>query len=162
MLSFNRRTLLWMPLALSACGFVPAYGPEAPATGLAGTIRIADPSDKNAFDLVQRLEERLGRPQAVRYDLTYVIKTAATGVGITPDNAITRFNLNGTIDWALIDRTSGARVTGGLVQSFTAWSATGSTVAGLTAEQDASLRLMRLLADQIVTRIIASAGDWAQ
>ena len=33
-----------------------------------------------------------------------------TGVAITPDNAITRYNLNGAIDWALIDRSSGVRL----------------------------------------------------
>lgn len=151
-----------MPLALAACGFTPAFGPGGPAEGLAGTIRVADPTDKNGFDLVARLEQRLGRPQTVRYDLTYTIKTEAVGVGITPDNAITRYNLTGTIDWALTDRSTAARVTGGTVASFTSWSATGSTVAGLAAEEDASLRLMRLLADQIVTRIIASSATRAQ
>ena len=123
---------------------------------------MADPTDKNGFNLVERLEERLGRPQAVRYDLGYSIRTETQGVGITPDNAITRYNLTGSIDWTLTDRTSGARVTGGTVASFTSWSATGSTVAGLAAEEDAALRLMRLLADQIVTRIIASSANWAQ
>ncbi len=162
MSSFNRRSLLLMPLALAACGFAPAFGPGGPAEGLAGTIRVADPTDKNGFDLVERLEERLGRPQADRYDLTYTIRTEAVGIGITPDNAITRYNLTGSIDWTLTDRTSGARVTGGTVANFTSWSATGSTVAGLAAEEDAALRLMRLLADQIVTRIIASSATWAQ
>ncbi len=162
MSSFNRRSLLLMPLALAACGFTPAFGPGGPAEGLAGTIRAADPADKNGFDLVARLEQRLGRPQAVRYDLTYTIKTEAVGVGITPDNAITRYNLTGTIDWTLTDRSTEARVSGGTVASFTSWSATGSTVAGLAAEEDASLRLMRLLADQIVTRIIASSATWTR
>ena len=39
---------------------------------------------------------------------------------------------------------------GGTVQSFTGYSATGSTVAGLTAKADAARRLMRILADQVV------------
>ena len=128
MSSFNRRSILLLPLALAACGFAPVYGPNGPARGLQGKIRVADPSDKNAFDLVERLEERLGRPKATRFDLTYTIKTTATSVGITPDNAITRYNLNGSIDWALIARSTGTRVTGGQVHSFTSYSATGSTV----------------------------------
>jgi LPS-assembly lipoprotein len=41
------------------------------------------------------------------------------------------------------------------VKSFTAYSATGSTVAGLAAEEDAATRLMRILADQIVARLVA-------
>jgi LPS-assembly lipoprotein len=45
------------------------------------------------------------------------------------------------------------------VQSFTAYSATGSTVAGLAAEEDAATRLMRILADQIVARLIAASAS---
>ena len=158
---YNRRSVLFAPLALAACGFTPAYGPGGAAADLQGRIRVSDPTDKRGFDLVERLEERLGRPEAPRFDLAYSISTEAIGVGITPENAITRFQLTGKIDWTLISRATGQRVTGGTVQSFTSYSATGSTVAGIAAEEDASLRLMRLLADQIVTRLIAAAGDLA-
>lgn len=158
---FNRRSVILMPLALAACGFAPAYGPNGPAAGLQGRIRIADPDTKNGFDLVSRLEERLGRAEAPRFDLTFTITTIPLGVGITPENAINRFHLTGTVEWSLISREDGARVTGGKVENFTAYSATGSTVAGLTAEEDAAFRLMQMLADQIVTRLIATAGSWA-
>ena len=80
-------------------------------------------------------------------------------MGITTDNRITRYNLKGVIDYTLTERASGARVTGGRVQSFTAYSATGSTVAGLAAEEDAATRLMRMLADQIVARLIAASAS---
>ena len=157
MSSLNRRLFLLTPLALVACGFTPAYGPGGPAAGLQTSIRVADPSDKNGFDLVERLEERLGRPKAERFDLTYSIKTTATGVGITPDNAITRYDLTGKVDWVLTDM-AGTRITGGTAQGFAGYSATGSTVAGLAAEDDAGVRLMRNLADQIVTQLIATPG----
>ena len=147
------------PLALAACGFTPAYAPGGAATGLLGTIWVQDPTDRNGFDLVERLEERLGRPETIRYDLTFTIVTEAVGVGITTDNRITRFNLKGVIDYSLTDRASGVRVAGGRVQGFTAYSATGSTVAGLAAEEDAATRLMRLLADQIVARLIAASAS---
>ncbi len=95
----------------------------------------------------------------VRYDLSYTITTESVGVGITPDNKITRYNLKGVVDYALTDRATGVQVTGGRVQSFTAYSATGSTVAGLAAEEDAGYRLMRILADQIVARLIAASAS---
>ena len=160
MSSFNRRTVLLLPLALAACGFTPAYAPDGPATGLLGTIRVQDPTDKNGFDLVERLEERLGRPEAVLYDLTYSITTEAVGVGITADNEITRFNLKGVVEYSLTERATGARVAGGRVNSFTAYSATGSTVAGLAAEEDAATRLMQILADQVIARLIAAAASF--
>jgi LPS-assembly lipoprotein len=151
----DRRALLLLPL-LAACGFAPAYGPDGAAGTLQGTVRVATPDDKNAFDLVERLEERLGRPQTVRYDLAYTITTKPVGVGLTPDAVITRYNLTGAVDWTLTDRTSGARVAGGREESFTSYSATGSTVAGLAAEEDAATRLMRILGDRIVTRLLAA------
>jgi LPS-assembly lipoprotein len=159
MSSYSRRTLLLLPLALAACGFTPAYAPGGGADRLLGTIWVQDPTDKNGFDLVERLEERLGRPEAIRYDLTYTITTEAVGVGITTENQITRYNLKGVVDWTLTDRTNGARVAGGRVQNFTAYSATGSTVAGLAAEEDAAFRLMRILADQITARLIAASAS---
>ena len=155
----SRRTFFLAPLALAACGFTPAYGPGGSAGKLTETVWVQDPTDKNAFDLVERLEERLGRPEAIRYDLAYTITTESVGVGITPDNKITRYNLKGVVDYALTDRASGVQVTGGRVQSFTAYSATGSTVAQLAAEEDAGLRLMRILADQIVARLIAASAS---
>jgi LPS-assembly lipoprotein len=155
----SRRWALLAPLALAACGFTPAYAPGGAATKLLGTIWVQDPTDKNGFDLVERLEERLGRPENIRYDLAYTITTEAVGVGITTENEITRYNLKGVVDYTLTDRTTGARVTGGRVQTFTAYSATGSTVAGLAAEEDAAFRLMRILADQITARLIAVSAS---
>jgi LPS-assembly lipoprotein len=144
-----------LPLALAACGFTPAYAPGGAATGLLGAVWIKDPTDKNGFDLVERLEERLGRPETIRYDLAFTITTEVLGVGITTENEISRFNLKGAVDYTLTERATGARIAGGRVQSFTAYSATGSTVAGLAAEEDAATRLMRILADQIVARLVA-------
>jgi LPS-assembly lipoprotein len=154
----SRRFVVLTPLALAACGFTPALAPNGPATALLETVYVQDPTDKNGFDLVERLEERLGRPENPKYDLAYTIVTETVGVGITTDNQITRYNLKGVIDYSLTDRASGARVTGGRVQSFTAYSATGSTVAGLAAEEDAATRLMRILADQITAQLIAASA----
>lgn len=156
----GRRLVLMATLALAACGFTPAYGPDGGAAGLQGTIRVADPVDKNGFDLVERLEEQLGRPTAARFDLAYQISADPSGVGLTVDGEITRYNLVGAVDYTLTDPATKAVLTSGHVESFTSWSATGSTVAGLEAEDDAQERLMRILADQIVARLLASAGIW--
>lgn len=156
----DRRAFLILLAGLPACTFTPAYAPGGPAAGLQGAIRVDAPDTKNGFDLVERLEERLGRPEGARYRLAHSITTEAIGVGITPENAITRYNLVGRVDWTLFDA-EGQRLTGGQVESFTSYSATGSTVAGLAAEEDAAFRLMRILADQIVTRLLATSGQWA-
>ena len=148
-----------MPLALAACGFTPAYAPGGPALALQGGVWVADPDDKNGFDFVERIEERLGRTKAPRYRLSYTITTSTVGVGITADSKTTRYNIKGAVDYTLSDFADGRRIAGGRVQSFTAYAATGSTVAGVAAEEDAAYRLMRILADQIVVRLVADVSS---
>jgi LPS-assembly lipoprotein len=146
---------------LAGCGFTPAYGPGGPGLKLQNAILADAPRDGVGFELVKRLEERLGPAQAARFGLSYEIGLKSTGVAITTANAVTRFNLNGTADWVLRDLGTGAKLTAGRAESFTSYSATGSTVAGLAAEGDAQRRLMRILADQIVTQLLATSGRWA-
>ena len=153
---------LVVSLSLAACGFSPAYAPGGSGTSLQNTILAAAPRDKPAFDLVERIEERLGPSDNPRYALTYQISLEAIGVGITTDNAITRYNLTGVVDWELTDVMTRARLTGGKATNFTSYSATGSTVAGLAAEEDAAQRLTRILADQIVSQLLATSGQWAR
>ena len=153
---WSRRSFLLL-LPVSACGFTPAFGTKGPAEELLGTVRATDPTDKNGFDFVQHIEERLGRPTTPVYDLTYSIATNPIGVGITPDGATTRYNLTGTLTWALTRKADQKRMAGGSFGTFTSYSATGSTVAGLTAQTDASLRLMRLFADDVVARLVAAS-----
>ena len=158
----NRRALLALlaPALLAACGFTPVYGTGGPARELLNRVRIEDPTDKNSFDLVERLEERLGRPQNVAFRLSYGITTRSKGLGITPDNDTTRYNVDGTATYTLSDAVSGTPLAQGDVTTFVSYSASGSTVATDAAETDAYERLMRLLADQIVNELIASSAGW--
>jgi len=158
----NRRAVLALlgPALLAGCGFTPVYGTGGPARELLNRVRIEDPADKNAFDLVERLEERLGRPQNVAFRLSYGITTRSKGLGITPDNATTRYNIDGTATYLLSDAETGTPLAQGEVTTFVSYSASGSTVATDAAEEDAYERLMRLLADQIVNELIASSAGW--
>ena len=149
-------------VALSACGFQPAYGPNSPATRLQASIALDPPTEKNGFDLVERLEQRLGHADAPAYQLTYAIDTQTNAVGFTQTYAITRYNINGSVRYVLRDLASGAELTSGTVDSFTSHSASGTTVSTLIAERDAKARLMRLLADQIVLRLTATSGVWGK
>ena len=151
----NRRALLALPLALAACGFTPAFGPAGPATALRGTIALADTDSRDGFEFIKRVEERLGRASAARFDLGYRISTNKASLGFTTDGAITRFNLTGSVSWTLTDRAKGEVLASGVEQNFTAWSATGVTIAAVNAESDANARLIRILADQVIQRLIA-------
>ncbi len=160
MSSFNRRIVLSSLLALGACGFTPIYGPGGAAEGLIGAIRVAEPDNSDAYELVKRLEERLGQPASAGYALDYRITTRAEDAGVTATSEITRVQLFGTATFTLTDTASGAQALSGSVTSFTSYSAQGSTVSTASVERDAHRRLMVALADLLVTRLIATAPDW--
>lgn len=159
----SRRQLLAgaCALALSACaGYSPVLAPGGPAAGLHGQVAVQAPETVDDYALVSALESRLGQSATGRYRLDYTLAVKEVPVGITPSQETTRYNVTGQIDWTLTDSTTGGVVTSGAYQSFTSYAATGSTVAGLSAQEDAHKRLMQLIADEIVSRLTATAGDW--
>ena len=164
-MSLSERRLFLIGLAalpLVACGFTPAYGPEGGASALRGRVIVQAPVTKSDFDFVARLESRLGRAEAAAYDLGFAISATRQSGGITAANETTRYTLRGTASWTLTNRATGTRVAGGEVNAFTSWSATGTTVAGLAAEDDAARRLSVMLADQVMIRLLAAAPTLAQ
>ena len=146
--------------AVGACGFQPVYGPEGAAKGLHGRIEIEDPSNQYTFDLARQLESRLGLPNAPDYVLSTNLAINQTQLGLTSNNDITRYNISGTASYVLRERGTEQTVTQGTVDSFTSFSGTGTPFATQTAQADAQSRLMVILADQIVSRLLATAGDW--
>lgn len=161
MSSSDRRTFLGLiaALPLAACGFAPAYGPDGGASALRGRLQVQAPQSRTDFDFISRIAARLGSPTDPAYDLGYSISALRHMGGITANNVITRYSLHGTATWTLTERQSGTRVAGGTVRAFTSWSTTGTTVAGLAAEDDAYRRLSVMLADQVIQRLIAVAPD---
>lgn len=153
--SDRRSFVLLAAVALAGCGFAPAYGPGGVASALRGAVALAPPADRDGFDFHARLEDRLGRVGVERFRLTWTVNAQPVGAGITPTGAVTRFTLNGQASYALL-AVDGATVASGVVRSFTSWSTSGSTVATLSAESDARKRLMVILADQVVARLIAA------
>ena len=152
----NRRHILLAPLALGACGFQPVYGPGGTGARLQNRVLVDEPDERNGYLLTRSLEERLGRAAPAEYGLTLAISTQQDGLAIDPAGNTRRFNLLGKVDYSLRNLSNGDVVASGSVDNFTGYSATGSTVATLAAEQDAQERLMNILADQIVTRLFAT------
>lgn len=153
-MSWSRRAVLLAGLALAACGFAPVYGPGGTGTRLQNKVRTADPRTPDDFAFAGRIAERLG-PDGSSYELDWQLRIAVVPQAITPDEITTRYSLNGTASYVLTDIGSGRAVARGQVSSFTSYSTTGTTIATLAAEQDAHKRLSQLLADQVVTRLLA-------
>ncbi|MFD1880440.1 LPS assembly lipoprotein LptE [Paracoccus pacificus] len=144
-------------VGLAACGFTPVYGPGGGGTRLFGKVRPVDPVDGDGFMFVRRISERLGPDQGAVYALDYRITTATVPQAITPDQDTTRYALNGTVDFSLTEIATGRKITSGQASSFTSYSASGTVIATTAAERDAHQRLAVMLADQVITRLLAAA-----
>lgn len=157
--NFARRALLLGALAaLAGCGFTPVFGPEGEGSALRATIRPMEPQTDLTFAFVRQFEEQLGRAANPTWELAYTITTSEEALAIDGSNNITRYNVEGVIDWSLMPTGSDTVVLSGRDMTFTAYSATGSTVSTLESERDAQRRLAVILADRVVTRLLAEAG----
>ena len=161
MLLYNRRRfgVVLAAAALAGCGFTPVYGPDGTGAALLGQLSLDPPQDRNAYLLRRRIEERLGQATAGAWRLSTQIKTEDIGLGFTTDGDITRYNINGTTDYTLRRTGSSEIFRQGKIQHFTSYSATGTTVATLAAKRDAEVRLMTILADQIIDQLLIISED---
>lgn len=162
MLSSNRRAVLFgaSALVLSACGFVPAYGPGGALQPLRGKMALDPPKNKNDFDFNARLDERLGRaPQDAPYILRYTISTSKVAIGLSEIISTNRFHLIGTLTWRLVARADKKKrtVARGKVERFVAYTIVSESVAEVAAQEDAAFRLTHLLADQFILDLMAQS-----
>lgn len=163
MSSSDRRTFLTLLAVapLAGCGFAPVYAPGGAGQALRGQVLVAAPDTRLGFVLVARLEERLGLPQAEAYRLDYSIETSETDLAITGTNDITRINIAGRVDFSLTEIASDVQLLADSVSTFTAYSTTSTAVATAAARRDAQDRLMTALADQVMSRLLASSLRWS-
>jgi LPS-assembly lipoprotein len=161
MSSSDRRTFLLMlgALPLAGCGYTPAYAPGRKAGALENSIEFDAPTSRDTFLFVARLEDRLGRSATPAYRLSYSLSTYRVDLAVNTSGAILRYNLVGAVEWQLKDAATGAVVLSGREQNFTGSAATQATIQAQAAEDDARQRLMVILADQIVTKLVAGADS---
>jgi LPS-assembly lipoprotein len=162
MSSSDRRSFLALIAAapLAGCGFSPSYGPTGPAQGLRHRIKADPPRSRADFAFVSAFENNLGRTEAPAYHLSYQITVQTVQLAVTPEGAILRYNFVGTVIYTVTDAATGAVLNQGTANSFTASAATRSTIAAASSETDASDRLMQILADIVVTQLIATSRNW--
>lgn len=145
-------------LVVAGCGFTPAFGPNAPVGGLANAVLVQAPVDRVEFELVRNLEHRLGRPRDQIFTLKFDLNLETKSVVVSSAQELNRFSIIGQVGYSLLD-VNGEIVARGTAKSFTSYSATGSTLATDASERDAENRLMVVLADQVVTRLIADLSQ---
>lgn len=151
-----RRVALLGLLAFAGCGFQPVYG-NHPA--LRGSFAF-DTSDSVAgFRMRERLEQRLGAPDAPRFLLRVRQPGRSSPAAVTAQGETVRFNVIGGANWTVERLDNGQLVRIGNVESFTSYAATGSTVATQAAEEDAQARLSVALADMVVSRLLILSAE---
>ena len=158
MSSFNRRNFLLLAAAgptLAACGFEPTYGAKGASSHLLSQVVVDAPSNNETYLLVRELEDRLGRVSEGKYGLTTSIDTSEKSVGRTVQGVTSRYDVIGNVTYALRDTATGEVLTSSKLTNYVGYSATGTSVATLSAEEDAYARLMSILADQIMTDLWA-------
>ena len=160
---FSRRWLLIGFFPLAACGFEPIYDLDNPANKILGEIDVEVSNGRNAFELRERLIERLG---VLKSDPTYLLKYTSSikskNLTISKDNDVTRYTLQGEINFGLVELASKKVVYTNTIVSNTAYSATAGTYPTAIAERDANVRLSRDMADKIVTLLLITAKDWLE
>lgn len=157
---FNRRLALAVLIApLAACNFQPVYGPGGSGQIIRDRISVAAPETRLEFELVARLEDRLGIGGGT-YTLDYNLVTAEPNQAIDGAENIDRINIAGTLGYEVRLAATGQLVADGSVNTFIAYATTASPVATAAARRDAEDRLMVALADQLVTQLVVSAPNW--
>jgi LPS-assembly lipoprotein len=144
--------LIGLLMLAAGCGFTPVYAPGGVGGQWQNKIVVDAPDSVIGFRMNARLSDVFGPASAAEYILKVVPQIAPVPATITVDGDITRFNLTGNATWILSGQ-SGSDADG-LVQTFTSYSATGSTVATQAAESDARARLAIALSDLIVQQIL--------
>ena len=159
-LSDRRRFLAGLgALTLTAgCGFRPVYGTGGNGRALRGEVRADDPVSRADFQFVAAFEDVLGRPDGPRYALAYTITQDEVEGGILQNFGATRIQLFGTLDFIVSDLATGTERATGQILANAAYSATSTQLSTLTAAEDAELRLMRMLAEGLITRLYTEPG----
>lgn len=159
-MSLSKRHLLKLlaVMPVAGCGFTPVYGTNGSTRSLRGRIAYRAPNTPEGFRLRTRLEDRLGRVEQGDYLLTVDLEIEEVAVVISSAQDINRFNLPGKATWTLTEPGVDQPLASGVAETFTAYSAFGTTVATQEAQDDARDRLAIALADLIVTDIIIASA----
>ena len=151
--------VLLIGLAVAGCGFAPVYGTNSGAQALQNRVLVNAPNTREDYALVRQIERRLGRAETIEYRLNVDLEISEDGVAITPDGDITRYNVTGTATYVMTNATTDATAASGTVSTFTSYSAVGTTVVTLNAQEDARDRLAVALADLILSRLLADTAS---
>ncbi len=121
------------------------------------TVLYQEPRSPDQFDIARHVERRLGTATAPKFGLLILPSVRSESLAVAAEEDITRFDLIGIATYTLTDLRTGQAIQSGRVDTFTSYSATGTTVSTRSAQREARSRLMVALTDLVLVRLIAAA-----
>ena len=97
---------------------------------------------RTAYFLRQALDDELGRQRdaAALYRLTTVITENRFPLGVRVNNVASRYEVDLSVTWRLLDAESGKQLTAGVTSSRVSYASADPPYAGVAAEQDGVAR----------------------
>ena len=151
-------TLAAAGLALAGCGLHPLYagGGSGAVASTLGRIDVAPIQGKSGWLIANALRDRLGAGGsggAALYQLNVTLDDQIAGLGIRPDNSVSRERRTLRARFQLVDAASGTVVLDATAGSDAGIDVVGSEYATIAAENSALERLSGIVADRIVARV---------
>ena len=145
-----KRFLIALALVLPACGFQPVYAPGGSASFASGNITIKEIPGRSGYMLRRALQQELaaGLPNlSTTATLEVKLSDGLTRLQFKPDGAASRSSYNASASYVL----SGEKISVfGNSDAETSFSVPDAPYGDISAQTNASDRVMRVLAGRIV------------
>ena len=132
-------------LPLAACGFTPLYAQNGVGLSLQ-SVAVETPDHSRAgYFLRQQLDDELGRDReaAPLYRLSLTVSENRFPLGVRINNVASRYEVDLTVTWRLLDKASGKQLTAGVTPMRVSYASADPPYAGVAAEQDGVERACR-------------------
>lgn len=151
---FPRNALLMvLVLGLPSCGFAPVYGNNASTEGVLRHVAMEDPSSQVEYVFLKAVEERIPPPQNPRYRIEYQVVLSHQGLDVI---GVSRVQVIGNVVARFIDLDTNAVKFVTVVDAFTGYTTGGGGFQDVR-RRDAEARLMQILADNFITRLMVQS-----
>ena len=140
---------------LAGCGFRPLYSSSSGVASALSSVQVETSEGRPAYLLGVALLDRLGSWQGE--ETRYVLRTSTSltqnSTSLTIDQVASRILMSASVNYALYDRATGARVTGGSVLGQASYDVPAAPYAAIRAEQDAAERATQDAADRLAVAL---------
>ncbi len=136
--SLRRGALALSPLVLAGCGFTPLYAAHGVGPSLQSVAVETPGHSRTAYFLRQSLDDELGRDRDAvpLYRLTLTVIENRFPLGVRVNNVASRYEVDMTVNWKLLDAGSGKQLTAGVTPVRVSYASADPPYAGVAAEQD--------------------------